>query len=221
MIRICQKWTKMILNNYIMLAQMIARKTFYWTLNFSDLHRNYLLLIWKLRFLGDVCKTDRPMLSDRCLSSQAAEWIKMPFGMEVGLGPSDIIVLDGDWAPLPKKGCRVWPISIVAKLLDASRCHLVWRTGGRPQPRPHCAHVCCGQTAGWIKMPLGANVCLSPGHFVLHGHPSYPCQRDAAPNFWQMSIVVKWSPISAAAEHLYCIHCCSLFNASENALFAE
>jgi len=122
--------------------------------------------------------------------------------------------------------------------------------GGRPRPRPRCtrpgprlasirshlppppkkvgaqlpqflAHVCCGQTAGWIKMPLGAKVCLSPGHPVLHGDPAYPCQRVAAPNFWQMFIVVKWSPISATAEHLYCIHCCSLSNDSENALFAE
>ena len=26
------------------------------------------------------------------------------------------------------------------------------------------AHVCCGQTAGWIKMPLGMEVGLGPGH---------------------------------------------------------
>jgi len=30
-------------------------------------------------------------------------WMKMPLGREVGLGPSDI-VLDGDPAPLPKRG---------------------------------------------------------------------------------------------------------------------
>ena len=44
--------------------------------------------------------------------------IKMPLGMEVGLGPGDF-VLDGDPAPLPKKGaeplpqifglCLLWP----------------------------------------------------------------------------------------------------------------
>ena len=35
------------------------------------------------------------------------------------------------------------------------------------------AHVCCGQTAGWIKMPLGMEVGLTPGHTVLDGdhHP--------------------------------------------------
>ena len=30
-------------------------------------------------------------------------WITMPLGMEVSLGPGDF-VLDGDPAPLPKKG---------------------------------------------------------------------------------------------------------------------
>jgi len=55
-------------------------------------------------------------------------WIKMPLGTEVGLGPG-FIVLDGDPA-LPKKGHSTptfQPISIVAKQLDGSRCHLVWK----------------------------------------------------------------------------------------------
>jgi len=53
----------------------------------------------------------------------------MALGMEVGLGPGHI-VLDGDPAPLREKGGippNVRPIFIVAKRLDASRCHLVWR----------------------------------------------------------------------------------------------
>jgi len=53
----------------------------------------------------------------------------MALGMEVGLGPVHI-VLDGDTAPLPKKGSRApnfRPIFIVAKRLDASICHMVWR----------------------------------------------------------------------------------------------
>jgi len=56
-------------------------------------------------------------------------WIKMPLGMEVSFGPGDF-VLDGDPAPLPKKGAEppiFRPISIVARRLDASICHLVWR----------------------------------------------------------------------------------------------
>jgi len=47
----------------------------------------------------------------------------MALGMDVGLGPGHI-VLDGDPAPLPKKGAEPLnfrPIFIVAKLLDASR----------------------------------------------------------------------------------------------------
>ena len=53
----------------------------------------------------------------------------MALGTEVGLGPVHI-VLDGDPAPLPKKGAdppNFGLIFIVAKRLDASRSHLVWR----------------------------------------------------------------------------------------------
>ena len=50
--------------------------------------------------------------------------------MEVSLGPGDF-VLDGDPDPFPKKGAEplpnFQPISIAAKRLDASTCHLVWR----------------------------------------------------------------------------------------------
>jgi len=82
-----------------------------------------------------VCKTVRPILSDRCLSvlsvcdvgvcGQTVGWIKVKLGMELGLGPGHT-VQDGDPA-LPLK---------------------------RTQPH-FLAHTYCGQTAGWIKMPLG------------------------------------------------------------------
>jgi len=52
--------------------------------------------------------------------------IKMALGTEVGFGPGDI-VLDGDPAPPPLKRGTALHFS---------------------------AHVYCGQTAGWIKMPL-------------------------------------------------------------------
>jgi len=58
----------------------------------------------------------------------------MPLDMEVGLGPGDF-VLDGDPAPLPKKG-----------------------------PEPHNFRPMftdSGQTAGWIKMVFGMEVGLS------------------------------------------------------------
>jgi len=61
---------------------------------------------------------------------QTAGCIKMPLGMEVVLSPGDF-VLDGDAAPSPKRGRsslpNFRPMSIVAKRLDGSRCHLVWR----------------------------------------------------------------------------------------------
>jgi len=63
------------------------------------------------------------------------------------------------------------------------------------------AHICCDQTAGWIKMPLGTEVDLGPSHIVLDG-PSSPGKRIAAPSFRLISIVAKRSPISATAEFL-------------------
>ena len=35
-------------------------------------------------------------------------------------------------------------------------------------------NVYCGQTAGWIKMPLGTEVGLGPGDIVLDGDPAPP-----------------------------------------------
>jgi len=48
------------------------------------------------------------------------------------------------------------------------------RQEGSNEPPPQIlAHFYCGQTAGWTKMPLGMEVYLSPGDFVL--------DRDRAP----------------------------------------
>jgi len=68
---------------------------------------------------------------------------------------------------------------------------------GRPGPRPHCvrwgssspkggtapilAHVRCGQTAGWVEMPLGTEVGLCPGDIVLDGDPALPPPKVAQP----------------------------------------
>jgi len=43
---------------------------------------------------------------------------------------------------------------------------------------------------------------LGPGHIVLHGDTAPPPKKGHTPNFRPMSIVAKWSPISATAEHL-------------------
>jgi len=103
----------------------------------------------------------------------------------------------GTQLPLPQKGDRApnfRPISIVAKRLDALRCHLVWGYASAqatlwqmgtqlPPEKLHSpqflAHVYSGQTAGWIKMPLGDG----PGdvdNVVLDGVPAPP-KRGTVP----------------------------------------
>ena len=71
--------------------------------------------------------------------------------------------------------------------------------GGRPRTRPHCvkwgpsspspkghspqffAHVCCGQTAGWMKMPLSRKVSLNRSDTVLDGDPAPPPKKGQNP----------------------------------------
>jgi len=53
------------------------------------------------------------------------------------------------------------------------------------------AHVYCGQTVGWIKMPLGTDLNLGPGDVVLDGVAAPP-KRGTTPSFWFMSITAKW-----------------------------
>ena len=51
--------------------------------------------------------------------------------------------------------------------------------------------VYCGQTVRWIKMKLGTEVGLGPGHIVLDGDPAPPPQRGTAlPNFRPMSVLL-------------------------------
>jgi len=47
---------------------------------------------------------------------------------------------------------------------------------------PIFGHVCCGQTAGWIKMQLGTEVGIGPGHTVLDGNPA-PLPKGHSPQF--------------------------------------
>jgi len=117
-----------------------------------------------------------------------AGWIKTPLGREVGLGQSDI-ALDGDPAPLPKKGTE--PPKFLANVYCGQtagwiKMPLGMKEGlvmldGDPPPLPqkgHSAkfsvHVYCGQTARWIKMPLGMKVGLGPGHIVSDRDPAPP-----------------------------------------------
>jgi len=51
--------------------------------------------------------------------------------------------------------------------------------------------VYCGKTVGWIKMKLGMQVGLDPGHIVLDRGPAPRPQRGTAPNFRPISVVAK------------------------------
>ena len=68
-------------------------------------------------------KGHSPQFSAHIRCSQMAAQIKIPLGMEVGLGPGRLCVR---WGPalLPKKGAEppnFQPVFIVAKRLDGSR----------------------------------------------------------------------------------------------------
>ena len=52
------------------------------------------------------------------------------------------------------------------------------KTGAEP---PIFGRVYCGQTAGWIKMPLGVEVGLGSGHIVLDGDPALPPPKVHSP----------------------------------------
>ena len=43
--------------------------------------------------------------------------------------------------------------------------------------------VYCGQTVGWIKMKLGTQVGLGPGHIVLDAALPFPKEAQPPPNF--------------------------------------
>jgi len=60
--------------------------------------------------------------------------------------------------------------------------------------------VYCGQMVGWIKMLLGTEVGLDPGHILLDGDPARPKKGSTAPTFRSMSIVAKW--LDGARCHL-------------------
>ena len=61
---------------------------------------------------------------------------------------------------------------------------------GTPTRTQFLAHVYCGQTSGWIKMPFGTEVKLGLGDVVLDGVAAPP-KRGTAPSFRPMSIMAK------------------------------
>jgi len=148
----------------------------------------------------------------------------MPLGNDIDLSPGDI-VLDGDQAP-PKGHSppTFQPMSIVAKQLNGSRCHLVQRyalaqatlcqmgtqlplqnSPRRAQPCPNfrpmsvVAQSWMDQDATWY----GARP--RPRQHCVRWGPSSPPPTKKGHIF----IVAKGSPVSATAERLFVfILCC-------------
>jgi len=65
------------------------------------------------------------------------------------------------------------------------------------------AHVYCGQTAGWMKTPLGTETDLGTGHIVLDGDPAAPQKGHSSPSLFDPCLLWPRSPISATAEFLF------------------
>ena len=99
-------------------------------------------------------------------------------------------MLDEDPAPLPKRGHSPYQFSV---------------------------HFYCGQMAGCIKMPLGMDVGLSPGDFVLDGEPApLPDKRAEPPKFsahvycGQMAGWIKMPlgmEVGLGLPTLHCVRC--------------
>jgi len=75
--------------------------------------------------------------------------------------------------------------------------------GGRAA-RNFLAHVYCGQTAGWIKMPLGMEVGLSPGDFILDGYPDPVPKKGAEPPPQFSAHVCCGQTVDESRLHLAC-----------------
>ena len=133
-----------------------------------------------------------PQFSAHFYCGQTTGWMKLVLGMEVGLSPGDF-ALDGDPAPSPIFG------PFLLRPNGWMHQDATWY-GYRPQPRgfvldgdpvplpkkganppKFSGHVYCGQTAGWIKMPLGMKVGLSPGDCVRYGPSPPPHKEGGAP----------------------------------------
>jgi len=118
-------------------------------------------------------KGAHPQIFGHVCCGQTDGMIKMQLGTKVGLDLGHI-VLDMDPAPPSPQGYS--PLIFGPCLLRRNGWmdqQTTWQ-GGRPRPWPHCVR--------W--------------------GPTSPPQRGTALNFRPISIVAKWPPISATAEHL-------------------
>jgi len=84
---------------------------------------------------------------------------------------------------------EIWRVSVDR---GYTICCQIWPPPQKGGEAPNfLAHVYCTLTAGWIKMTLGMEVGLGPGHIVLDRTQLPPQKGDRAPNFRPNSIVAK------------------------------
>jgi len=143
----------------------------------------------------------------------------MPLDMEVGLGPGDF-VFHRDPArprkkaqPHPNFGpCLLWPNGWIdedvtwygGKPLPRRRCVRLGRSSPLKGAQPPVFGIYCGQTAGWMKTPLGTEVELGPGHIALDGDSTAPRKgHSSPPPLFGPCLLWPRSPISATPELLF------------------
>ena len=129
-------------------------------------------------FWATICKTVRPMLSVHCLSCPVC-----PVCDVLALWPNGWTDQDETW-----HAGRSWPLAHCVR----------WGPSSPPQrgtsPTQFLAHICCGQMAAWIKLPLGMELGLSPGDLVLGEDSDLPSPKRGQsphPNFRPISIIAK------------------------------
>jgi len=118
----------------------------------------------------------------------------------------------GFWVTVYKTVCSMLPDRCLS-VCPICNVGVLWPNGwmdqdktwceGRPRPGPHCVrwgarfpppkghspsqfstHICCGQMAWWIKMPLVMEVGLNPSDIVLDGDLApLPKRRQSPPIF--------------------------------------
>jgi len=119
------------------------------------------------------------MLSDRCLSCPVCPVC------DVGvLCPNGWMNQDEIWhsgRPRSRPYCVRWRPSFPRERGHNSSNFRNLRAQALAASVSSAAHVCCGRTAGWIKVPFGTEVGLRPGHVVLDGVPAPP--KGAHPQF--------------------------------------
>ena len=96
----------------------------------AGMPRPHCITIWWPTYPSQKGQSPLPNFLGHVRCGQMAGWIKMLLGMEVGLGPGDCVrwgtsSIQKGHSPPPQK--KNWPMSIVAKQLDASEYHLVRR----------------------------------------------------------------------------------------------